>query len=189
MNLRRILIFTASACVLTLPAFVLAQTGFVPLTKDADFAKIFGLSGASMGRNGNDLGSFINGAFKISLSIGAILAVLRIAWAGWIYMSSDMSGEKSHAKEILGDVVIGLLLLLGAYLILYQINPQILNLNIKGLTGTSASAPAPARAPAPSNMQSFSTAPANNSFFGGSGGNFDASTNGLGTGSGCDGAC
>ncbi len=133
---RRTLI-ASSAFVLScaLPALALAQqSGFVPLTKDADFQKIFGLTGASMGGGANDLGTFINSAFKIALSLGAILAVLRIAWAGYQYMSSDAWGEKSHAKEILGDVVIGLLLLLGTWLILYQINPDILNLRVRYVT-------------------------------------------------------
>lgn len=109
-----------------------SQGGFVPLTKGADFQKMFGVSGS--GGSAGDLTTFLNSGFKMVLSIGAIMAVLRIAWAGYQYMSSDAWGEKSHAKEILGDVVIGLLLLLGSYLILYQINPDILNLKINGVT-------------------------------------------------------
>lgn len=115
------------------PAITFAAGGFVPLTKDADFQKIFGQSGTS-GAGVNDLRTFINAAFKILLSVGAILAVLRIAYAGYQYMSSDAWGEKSHAKEILGDTVIGILLLLSVWLILYQINPQILDLKIKYIT-------------------------------------------------------
>lgn len=118
----------------TMPALVLAAGGFVPLTKDADFEKIFGMAKDSVGNGPGDLGTFINAAFKITLSIGAILAVLRIAYAGYQYMSSDAWGEKSHAKEILGDVVIGLLLLLSVYLILNQINPQLTQLKIQYIT-------------------------------------------------------
>ncbi len=131
---RRILITSgafALSCVV--PALALAAGGFVPLTKDADFQKIFGVS-ANSGNNAQDLGTFINSAFKITLSIGAILAVLRIAWAGYQYMSSDAWGEKSHAKEILGDVTIGVLLLLSVWLILNQIDPTILQLKIKYVT-------------------------------------------------------
>ena len=116
----------------TLPALAFASGGFVPLT-DANFQQLFGV-GSNSGQNANDLSTFINSAFKMTLSIGAILAVLRVAWAGYQYMVSDAWGEKSHAKEILGDVVIGLLLLLGAYLILYQINPDITELKIKYVT-------------------------------------------------------
>jgi hypothetical protein len=121
------------ALALAVPVLSHAQGGFVPLTKNADFSKIFGVN--SVNSSGfNDLGSFVGSAFKIALSIGAILAVLRIGYAGWQYMSSDAWGEKSHAKEILGDVMIGLLLLLSVYLILNQINPQLTQLNIKYVT-------------------------------------------------------
>ncbi len=130
---QRHLILSGSAFVLscTLPALVLAAGGFVPLTKDADFEKIFG---TKVGGDAKNLTSFINSAFKLTLSIGAILAVLRIAWAGYQYMTSDAWGEKSHAKEILGDVTIGILLLLSVYLILYQINPNITSLQVHGVT-------------------------------------------------------
>lgn len=100
-----------------------AQGGFVALS-DANFENIFNIPEGTSG-SGN-LGIFANGAFKTALSVGAILAVLRIAYAGYTYMTSDAWGNKTHAKEILGDVVLGLLLLLGTYLILDTINPKIL---------------------------------------------------------------
>ena len=77
-----------------------------------------------------DLGGYINTMFKVALSVGAILAVLRIAYAGYLYMGTDLWSTKGKAKEILGNVVLGLLLLLSIYLILYQINPDILRLDI-----------------------------------------------------------
>lgn len=135
MTSRRTAAFTIALIILcALPAFAFAAGGgFVPLTKDFNGQKLFGVGGGS-GSSPQDLTSFINAAFKVVLSIGAILAVLRIAYAGWQYMSSDAWGEKSHAKEILGDVIIGLLLLLSVYLILNQINPQITKLNIEYVT-------------------------------------------------------
>lgn len=114
--------------------------GFKALTKDANFDKMFSMTGAKIPQT-TDLGTFINTAFKMAISIGAILAVLRIAYAGYQYMSSDAWGEKSHAKEILADVTIGILLLLSIYLILNQINPQILKLQIQGLTPPTTTAP------------------------------------------------
>jgi hypothetical protein len=125
---KRIIVCGAFTLSLVVPALVLASGGgFVPLTNDANFEVMFG---QKAGTDARDLTSFINSAFKLTLSIGAVLAVLRIAWAGYQYMTSDAWGEKSHAKEILGDVVIGLLLLLSVYLILYQINPDITELKI-----------------------------------------------------------
>ncbi len=140
MTKRKHLIVSSCAFALSfaLPALVLAAEGFVPLTKDADFQKIFGV-GSNAGSNPQDLSTFISGAFKVTLSIGAILAVLRIAYAGYQYMSSDAWGEKSHAKEILGDVTIGILLLLSVWLILNQINPNILQLKISGVNSSGGS--------------------------------------------------
>jgi hypothetical protein len=81
--------------------------------------------------NSSSLPQYINSVFTIVLSIGAMLAVLRIAYGGYIYMgSADMWGNKQQAKEIIGDAIIGLLLLFAIYLILYQINPNLLNLNV-----------------------------------------------------------
>ncbi len=78
----------------------------------------------------NGLAAYINSIFKIVLSLGAILAVLRIAYAGYQYMGSEMWSNKSKAKEDLSNALVGLLLLFSVYLILWQINPNLLNLNV-----------------------------------------------------------
>lgn len=98
--------------------------------------------------NSGSLPDYINTVFKIVLSVGAILAVLRIAYGGYLYMgSADMWGNKQHAKEIIGDAIIGLLLLFAIYLILDQINPCLLNLNVlQDIQPASSSSTAP---PAP----------------------------------------
>lgn len=76
------------------------------------------------------LAGFFNAAFKTAIVIGAMLAVLRLGYAGFVYITSDLPGAKGSAKEIIGHAVTGLLLLLAIWLILNQINPQILNLEI-----------------------------------------------------------
>ena len=93
-----------------------------------------------------DLSGFINKLFKFAISLGAIGAVLRLAYAGYLYMGqSDMWSQKGAAKEIIKDVTLGLLLLLSIYLILFQINPDILTLkalrNIKEIRQTGPAAP------------------------------------------------
>lgn len=87
----------------------------------------------------------LNGLFTASLSIGAMLAVLRIAYAGWLYMgSADMWSSQSEAKGVFQDAILGLLLLLGVWLILYQINPDILNLDFtRHLSGSSQTTTVP----------------------------------------------
>ncbi|MBM3260835.1 hypothetical protein FJY93_00255 [Candidatus Kaiserbacteria bacterium] len=77
-----------------------------------------------------DLPTFINRIFFFLITLGAMLAVGRLAYAGWLYMLGDNYGNLSKAKTIIGNVVIGLLLLLSIWLILNLINPQILNLDV-----------------------------------------------------------
>ncbi|MBI5003795.1 hypothetical protein HZC00_01740 [Candidatus Kaiserbacteria bacterium] len=77
-----------------------------------------------------NLSAFLNRLFFFAISLGGILAVGRLVYAGWLYTMGDMGGNIKKAKEIIGNVVIGLLLLLSIWLILNQINPEILNLSI-----------------------------------------------------------
>ncbi len=109
-----------------------AQVQFVQLTK----TDTPGGSGLEQLYSTTNLSDFLNGLFKFAITIGAIFAVLRIAYAGYLYMGqSDMWSSKGKAKEILSDVTLGLLLLLSIYLILNQINPQILQLDaLKNIT-------------------------------------------------------
>ena len=89
------------------------------------------------------------------------------------YAFGPSQPKKEHAKEIIQSSLAGLLLLLAIWIILHQINPDILNLNIlqnvKSSPAPSASGPAPA-----------SSAP-NNSFLAP---NQDSSLDGCGV-SGC----
>ncbi len=95
-----------------------------------------------------DLSSVFNKVFTILLSIGAMAAVLRLVYAGYLYMMSDLWTSKQRAAGIIRDVTIGVLLLLSIYLILYQINPDLLKLNIlRDVTTSSAPATAPSTVP------------------------------------------
>ena len=89
--------------------------------------------------NSGDLKDFMNRLFVAAIALGAVLAVLRLAWAGFVYMGTDMWGKKEHAKEIIQDTLIGLFLLLAIWLILKQINPDILKLNVDFSGSSSAS--------------------------------------------------
>ena len=78
-----------------------------------------------------DLSTMLNQVFQLSITLGGILAMLRIGYAGWLYMGrEDMWSSKQHAKDVFRDAIIGLLLLLAIWLILNQINPDILKLKL-----------------------------------------------------------
>lgn len=83
----------------------------------------------------DNLPALLNALFKTALAVGAMIAVLRIAYAGFIYMTSDLPGNKGNARTIMWDAIVGLMLLLAVWLILNQINPDILDLNaVKNIT-------------------------------------------------------
>ncbi len=83
-----------------------------------------------------DLSTFVNAMFKAAIGIGAMLAVLQLARAGFLYMGSDMWHKKEQAKHLMQDAVVGLLILMAVWLVLNQINPQLLNLDVlRGIDG------------------------------------------------------
>src|SRR6185436_11429337 len=101
--------------------------GFVPLAEVSGSSKLGELYRDT---GTGDFSNFINNLFRFALVIGALAAVLRLVYAGYLYMGqADMWSHKGQAKTIIGDVTLGILLLLGIYLILYQINPDIVKLN------------------------------------------------------------
>lgn len=154
---------------------VLYQT-FVPLVPTTQSTKLGDLYASS------DLSSFVNGLFKFAIAIGAIGAVLRLAYAGYLYMGqADMWSRKGQAKEIIGDVTLGILLLLAIYLILYQINPQILKLDaLKNIKPVQQVPAASSQGP----TEQFTSQVAPNSFFGGAGGQYDSALEGYGVSGG-----
>src|SRR3989338_3012447 len=139
-----VLVILTSTCIL-LPLIAHAQgaQGFVPLAVTPGGSKL-----GQLYSSGN-FSDFINGLFKFAIAIGAIVAVLRLAYAGYLYMGqSDMWSHKGEARDIIKDVTIGLLLLLAIYLILYQINPDILKLKALERIKPVQSAPGQQSAPA-----------------------------------------
>ena len=90
----------------------------------------------------SSLADFFQALFYTAIAIGATLAVLRLGYAGFLYMGSDVWSRKEQAKEIIRNVVLGLLLLLAVYVILNQINPDILNLDILRSVQEADNAPA-----------------------------------------------
>lgn len=113
--------------ILCMPLTLRAAEGmstFVPLEKFSDSAKLSGVYASG------ELSTFLSRLFLVSMSVGAVLAVLRLAWAGFQYMASDLWSSKEHAKEIIRETLLGLFLLLGIWIILNQINPDILKLKV-----------------------------------------------------------
>jgi len=111
-----------------------------------------GEGGASLTEVTN-AGVYIKGAFNLAIGIAAALAIIMIIIGGIQYMGSESLGGKSAGRKRINDAVLGLLLALGSYLILFTINPSLVdfNVNIGAITPPTSSAipPDPSRPPIP----------------------------------------
>ncbi|MEY4747286.1 MAG: hypothetical protein RLZZ416_335 [Candidatus Parcubacteria bacterium] len=168
-SLLRIACITAGCAI---PTIALAQGTFVPLADISQSPRLSGLY------DSGNLADFVQKLFTFALIVGAIGGVLRLAYAGYLYMGqSDMWSHKGEAKQIIGDVTLGLILLLAIYLILRQINPDILSLRALDAIKNN---PAPAQEPG--RLQQSQTPRADNAF---TPDVFDPYINGCGV-NGCD---
>lgn len=73
---------------------------------------------------------YINFLYGASISIAALLAVVKIIIAGTKYMVSDVIPAKGDALADIQGAILGLLLILGAVIILEFINPQLISRNV-----------------------------------------------------------
>jgi hypothetical protein len=116
-----------------LPSFVLAQ-GYKPLV---------GIPGIT--DPGLQFGDYINALYALSISIAALLAVIKIVIAGMKYMLSDVVTSKSEAISDIQGSVFGLIIVISAVLILTVINPNLTKTEI--FLDTVASTPNTPTAP------------------------------------------
>lgn len=79
---------------------------------------------------GDALSGYLQYVFNLGVGIAIALAVVMIVIGGIQYLSTDAIFGKEEGKKKLTNALWGLLLALGAYLILNTINPDILKLNL-----------------------------------------------------------
>lgn len=77
-----------------------------------------------------NLSTYLPGLFKLAVGVGAALAFVFIFWYGFEYMFTDSFIGKGKAKERITEVLTGLALIIFSYLILYTINPKLLDINL-----------------------------------------------------------
>lgn len=74
---------------------------------------------------GLTFGDYINALYRLSISLAALLAVIKIIAAGVKYMFSDIVTHKEEAKKDIQGALIGLLVIIGAVIILNTVNTDI----------------------------------------------------------------
>lgn len=106
---------------------------------------------------GNEgVAKFLEKFFIIMISLAGVLAVLSLIFAGFQYITTGVFSVKTDAKDRILNSILGLLLALGAFVILNTINPDLVNnlgLNIESVTLTT---PGDTNEPLISNFQPLS---------------------------------
>ena len=74
------------------------------------------------------LATYLNIMIKIIMGIAAVLAMIMVTMGGIQYMTTELISSKESAKDSISHAILGLLIALGAYILLNTINPQLLNI-------------------------------------------------------------
>ena len=77
------------------------------------------------------LGHYLSLLFKTLIGLAGGISVLIIVVSGLQYIISEVPGVKTESKGRITNALVGLVLALSAWLILYTINPDLVNLNLK----------------------------------------------------------
>lgn len=125
-NITKFILFTVLSILILPTTLLFAQT----TPPQVDYTVLQDLPGIS---GPTSLQNYLPSAFNLAVGIAVGLAFVMIVYGGVMYATSDALSNKSAGRDAIENAVWGLLLVIGAYTILYTINPQILNfdLNIK----------------------------------------------------------
>ena len=87
---------------------------------------------------GKGLSGYLDGLYKAGIAIATGLALIMIVIGGLQYVSTDAIGGKSEGRQRINNAIVGLLLALGSYILLQQINPALLksDLNVEATKST-----------------------------------------------------
>ncbi len=122
-------IFFIFASLFLCTTFVFAQTN--PADEYQLLSGVPGLS--AIDTSSGNFSDFINTIYRMSIGLGAALAVVIILFEGIRYSLSDSFGVKAQLKEKIMMSLGGLALLMGAFIFLQFINPDLTDLDNKGV--------------------------------------------------------
>lgn len=115
-------VLTLSLVQITYPLVLSAQTEYTVLAP---------LPGTTKGSdNKTDIKTYIEGMFRLLIALSAVFAVFMIVIGGFQYMTTDAIGGKQQGRERIENSIKGLVLVIGAWLILAQIDDRLLKINL-----------------------------------------------------------
>jgi hypothetical protein len=77
-----------------------------------------------------DIEQYLPGIFRLLIASAGALAVIMIVIGGIQYLSTDAISGKSEGKELITNALVGLMLVIGSWILLNTINPKTLEVNL-----------------------------------------------------------
>ncbi len=74
-----------------------------------------------------DIATVAQNILNTGIYIAVFLSAVLFAWAGWLYLTSIAGSEISRAKEIFANVAIGLIIILGGWLVVDTLMKTLVN--------------------------------------------------------------
>lgn len=88
------------------------------------------------------LGKCVSGIYMWSMGAAALLALLMLVYGGYQVMTAGGNGQQAtNGKSYITSSLVGIALLLSAYLILNTINPDLVDFQITGFDQTAPPTP------------------------------------------------
>lgn len=122
-------ICTRLSFIIFLVVLVLSGTETV-FAQAPGFQPLVNIPGITEAQNAGSFANYLNTLYILSISVAAFLAVVMIIYSGVQYMLSDVVTDKSSAKQGIRGALLGLLIVIGAVIILETINPALTDLNV-----------------------------------------------------------
>lgn len=98
------------------------ETGNIPT-----FVPLVGIPGVDADA---EFGTYINALYTLSISLAALLAVIKIVIAGVKWMLTDIVTSKENAKKDIQGALVGLLIIISAVVVLNFVNPKLTSTEI-----------------------------------------------------------
>lgn len=83
------------------------------------------------------IAQYINGGYRYLVSVILIVSIIMVVYGGFRYLVGSSMGDVKKGKQIIVDALMGMLITLGAFMILNTVNPATINLTTLDLSYVS----------------------------------------------------
>lgn len=152
----KIFCFALVFCILFIPAFSLAQS--------FDYTPLENIPGSNL-TGPTDFYTYVSAIYKFGIWAVGIVALFMLVFGGYTYITSAGNNSSMEtAKKIITDAIVGIIMALTAYLLLYVINPDLVKMKrltpVAGVaTPTVPGAPTTPTVPGAGTCSTLSTGP------------------------------